>query len=187
MQTIHLMEYHLGGASQGGAASESATPSPQLPDAGKPRVSKFDYDPTTRKVTVQASVQQAGEVKTPLGDEQTFEIPAEATFTGIVHKYNVKNATGRTTLKFTAGSGDAPVVNGASVPLSIVLNAGEEGVVYSPVGKFELNTPLQNGELVAVYNSNSNVRRIFFFADKVTLSRTTEGYLLVERSVISKD
>ena len=109
------------------------------------------------------------------------------TFTGIVHKYNVKNATGRTTLKFTAGSGDAPVVNGASVPLSIVLNAGQEGVVYSPVGKFELNTPLQNGELVAVYNSSLNITGKFFFADKVTLSRTTEGYLLVERSVISKD
>lgn len=55
-----------------------APPAPTLPDAGKPRVSKFDYDPTTRKVTVQASVAQAGEVKTPLGDEQTFDIPAEA-------------------------------------------------------------------------------------------------------------
>ena len=53
-------------------------PAPSLPDAGKPTVSKFDYDPTTRKVTVQASVSQAGEVKTPLGDEQTFDIPAES-------------------------------------------------------------------------------------------------------------
>ena len=52
-------------------------PAPSLPDAGKPRVSKFDYDPTTRKVTVQASVAQAGEVKTPTGDEQTFDIPTE--------------------------------------------------------------------------------------------------------------
>lgn len=151
MQTIHLMEYHLGGAPQGGAASESATPSPQLPDAGKPyvesvsydkdaqkvrlraqnvragevktplgdwqefpievptptplpdagkpRVSKFDYDPTTRKVTVRASVAQAGEVKTPLGDEQTFDIPAEATppaalgFKGYFYKYIVENKT----------------------------------------------------------------------------------------------
>ena len=166
-----------------------APPAPSLPDAGKPRVSKFDYDPSTRKVTVQASVSQAGEVKTPLGDEQTFDIPAEAAFTGIVHKYNVKNAAGRTTLKFTAGSGDAPVVNGASVPLTTVLNAGEEGVVYSPVGKFELNTPLQNGELVASIKNDNNyvAKRTFFFADKVTLSRTTEGYLLVERSVISSN
>ena len=55
-----------------------APPAPSLPDAGKPRVSKFEYDPTTRKVKVQASVLQAGEVKTPLGDEQTFDIPAES-------------------------------------------------------------------------------------------------------------
>lgn len=76
-----------------------APPAPTLPDAGKPRVSKFDYDPTTRKVTVQASVSQAGEVKTPLGDEQTFDIPAEATppaapgFKGYFYKYIVENKT----------------------------------------------------------------------------------------------
>ena len=76
-----------------------APPAPTLPDAGKPRVSKFNYDPTTRKVTVQASVQQAGEVKTPLGDEQTFDIPAEATppaapgFKGYFYKYIVENKT----------------------------------------------------------------------------------------------
>lgn len=75
-----------------------APPAPTLPDAGKPRVSKFDYDPTTRKVTVQASVSQAGEVKTPLGDEQTFDIPAEpakpaASFKGYFYKYVVENKT----------------------------------------------------------------------------------------------
>nr|DAP95349.1 MAG TPA: hypothetical protein [Caudoviricetes sp.] len=148
MQTIHLTEYHLGGASQGGAASEGTTPAPQLPDAGKPyvesvsydkdtkklrlraqnaragevktplgdwqefpievptppaptlpdagkpRVSKFEYDPTTRKVKVQASVLQAGEVKTPLGEEQTFDIPAEpakpaAGFKGYFYRFLV--------------------------------------------------------------------------------------------------
>ena len=73
-------------------------PAPTLPDAGKPRVSKFDYDPTTRKVTVQASVLQAGEVKTPLGEEQTFDIPAEpakpaAGFKGYFYKYVVENKT----------------------------------------------------------------------------------------------
>jgi hypothetical protein len=164
------------------------TPTP-LPDAGKPFVEGVTYDPDTKKVKVRAKVAQAGEVKDPDGELEYFDVEIPEKYIGIVHKYNVKNATGRTTLKYTAGSGDAPVVNGASVPLSIVLNAGQEGVVYSPVGKFELNTPLQNGELVAVYNnySNSNVRRMFFFADKVTLSRTTEGYLLVERSVISED
>lgn len=71
-----------------------APPAPTLPDAGKPRVSKFNYDPTTRKVTVQASVSQAGEVKTPTGDEQTFDIPAEpakpaAGFKGYFYRFLV--------------------------------------------------------------------------------------------------
>lgn len=76
---------------------EVPTPTP-LPDAGKPRVSKFDYDPTTRKVKVQASVQQAGEVKDPQGEEQTFDLPAEpakpaASFKGYFYKYVVENKT----------------------------------------------------------------------------------------------
>ena len=107
------------------------------------------------------------------------------TFTGIVYKYNVKNATGRSTLKFTAGSGDAPVVNGASVPLSIVLNAGQEGVVYSPVGKFELNTPLRNGGLEG--KTSWGGRTLYFMTEAITLSRTSEGYLMIERSVTSTD
>ncbi len=150
MQTIHLMEYHLGGAQQGGAASESATPAPQLPDAGKPyvesvsydkdakkvrlraqnvragevktplgdwqefpievstppaptlpdagkpRVSKFDYDPTTRKVTVQASVLQAGEVKTPLGDWQEFPIQVPPSVDGAFYYLSIVNLSGQT-------------------------------------------------------------------------------------------
>ena len=71
---------------------EIPEPTP-LPDAGKPRVSKFDYDPTTRKVTVQASVLQAGEVKTPQGEEQTFDLPAEETpaVKGVVYMYRMSN------------------------------------------------------------------------------------------------
>ena len=162
-----------------------APPAPSLPDAGKPRVSKFDYDPTTRKATVQASVSQAGEVKTPLGDEQTFDIPAEASFTGIVHKYNVKNNKGRTSIKLATGTEEAPVVNGESVPLSIELNPGQAGVVYSPVSKFELNATLSNGELAGKTNFGGYV--LYYTTEAITLSRTTEGYLLIERSVVSKD
>ena len=71
-----------------------APPAPSLPDAGKPRVSKFEYNKDTRKVTVQASVSQAGEVKTPTGDEQTFDIPAEpakpaAGFKGYFYRFLV--------------------------------------------------------------------------------------------------
>lgn len=71
-----------------------APPAPSLPDAGKPTVSKFEYDPTTRKVTVQASNAQAGEVKTPLGDEQTFDIPAEPAkpeIKGVAFAYDISN------------------------------------------------------------------------------------------------
>lgn len=162
-----------------------APPAPTLPDAGKPRVSKFDYDPATRKVTVQASVSQAGEVKTPLGDEQTFNIPEEAAFTGIVHKYNVRNNKGRTPFTLNTGTGEAPVVNGESVPLSIELQPGQDGVVYSPISKFELNTVLSIGALAGKTKFNRDV--LYYTTEAITLSRTTEGYLLIERSVVSKD
>lgn len=74
MQTIHLTEYHLGGAPQGGAASEGTTPAPQLPDAGKPYVESVSYDKDAKKLRLRAQNARAGEVKTPLGDWQEFPI-----------------------------------------------------------------------------------------------------------------
>ena len=155
-----------------------APPTPTLPDAGKPRVSKFNYDSTTRKVTVQASVAQTGEVKTPLGDEQTFDIPAEAAFTGIVHKYNVKNNNPRGPIEVTTGTGNAPTVNGVSVPLSANIARGASATIFSPVAKFELNAPLGGGSFSVNYSKLS-------LGEAVTLSRTTEGYLLIEREVVA--
>lgn len=155
-----------------------APPAPTLPDAGKPRVSKFNYDSTTRKVTVQASVAQTGEVKTPLGDEQTFDIPAEAAFTGIVHKYNVKNNNPRGPIEVTTGTGNAPTVNGVSVPLSANIARGASATIFSPVAKFELNAPLGGGSFSVNYSKLS-------LGEAVTLSRTTEGYLLIEREVVA--
>ncbi len=94
MQTIHLTEYHLGGAPQGGAASEGTTPAPQLPDAGKPYVDSLSYDKDAKKVRLRAQNARAGEVKTPLGEEQTFDIPAEpakpaAGFKGYFYRFLV--------------------------------------------------------------------------------------------------
>lgn len=70
---------------------------PALPDAGKPRVSRFEYNKDTRKVTVQASVEHAGEVKSPLGEVQTFDIPAEESaapaFKGYFYRFLVKDET----------------------------------------------------------------------------------------------
>ena len=52
---------------------EVPTPTP-LPDAGKPFVENVTYDPDTKKVKVRARNAQAGEVKTPEGEEQEFPI-----------------------------------------------------------------------------------------------------------------
>ena len=181
MQTIHLMEYHLGGASQGGAASEA----PTLPDAGRPHVYSCDIDPTTLKVVVKACVDRAGEVKDPDGELEYFDVEIPEKYTGIVYKYNVKNDRGRTPIKLATGTGEAPVVNGESVPLSIELQPGKAGVVYSPVSKFELNAPLRNGGLEG--KTSWGGRTLYFMTEAITLSRTSEGYLMIERSVTSTD
>lgn len=181
MQTIHLMEYHLGGAPQGGAASEA----PTLPDAGRPHVYSCDIDPTTLKVVVKACVDRAGEVKDPDGELEYFDVEIPEKYTGIVYKYNVKNDRGRTPIKLATGTGEAPVVNGESVPLSIELQPGKAGVVYSPVSKFELNTPLRNGGLEG--KTSLGGRTLYFMTEAITLSRTSEGYLMIERSVTSTD
>lgn len=76
MQTIHLTNYHLGGATPG-ATAEAPTPppTPALPDAGRPYVDSCSYDHATKTVTVRARNQQAGEVKNPEGEAQAFPIP----------------------------------------------------------------------------------------------------------------
>ena len=181
MQTIHLMEYHLGGAPQGGAASEA----PTLPDAGRPHVYSCDIDPTTLKVVVKACVDRAGEVKDPDGELEYFDVEIPEKYTGIVYKYNVKNDRGITPIKLATGTGEAPVVNGESVPLSIELQPGKAGVVYSPVSKFELNTQLRNGGLEG--KPSWGGRTLYFMTEAITLSRTSEGYLMIERSVTSTD
>ena len=107
------------------------------------------------------------------------------TFTGIVYKYNVKNDRERTPIKLATGTGEAPVVNGESVPLSIELQPGKAGVVYSPVSKFELNAPLRNGGLEG--KPSWGGRTLYFMTEAITLSRTSEGYLMIERSVTSTD
>ena len=76
MQTIHLTNYHLGGATPG-AESGGTTPTPPtpLPDAGRPYVDSCSYDHATKTVTVRARNPQAGEVKNPEGEAQAFPIP----------------------------------------------------------------------------------------------------------------
>lgn len=100
------------------------------------------------------------------------------TFTGIVHKYNVKNNNARGgAIQVTTGTGDAPTVNGVSVPLSANIAKGASATIFSPVAKFELNATLGGGSFSVNYYKPS-------FGEAVTLSRTTEGYLLIEREVV---
>ena len=102
--------------------------------------------------------------------------PEAPAFTGIVHKYNVKNNGLRGPIEVTTGSGEAPTVNGVSVPRSATIPIGAEDAIYSSIGKFELNAPLGGGDLSVNYYRIS-------LGDAVQLSRTSEGYLMIERSV----
>lgn len=107
----------------------------------------------------------------------TSHQPEAPAFTGIVHKYNVKNNSVRGAIEVTTGTGDAPTVNGVSVPLSANIAAGASATIFSPVAKFELNAPLGGGSFSVNFYRAA-------FGETVTLSRTTEGYLLIEREVV---
>ena len=107
----------------------------------------------------------------------TSHQPEAPAFTGIVHKYNVKNNNPRGPIEVTTGTGDAPTVNGVSVPLSANIAKGASATIFSPVAKFELNATLGGGSF------SLNLYK-FSFGEAVTLSRTTEGYLLIEREVV---
>lgn len=107
----------------------------------------------------------------------TSHQPEAPAFTGIVHKYNVKNNNARGPIQATTGTGDTPKVNGVTVPRSVTIPIGAEGTIYSSVGKFELNAPLGGGSFSVNYYKVA-------FGEAVTLSRTTEGYLLIEREVV---
>lgn len=103
--------------------------------------------------------------------------PEAPAFTGIVHKYNVKNNGLRGPIVVTTGSGEAPTVNGVSVPRSATIPIGAEGTIYSPIATFGLDTPLSGSALNVKFYRLS-------FGETFTLSRTTEGYLMIEREVV---
>ena len=103
--------------------------------------------------------------------------PEAPAFTGIVHKYNVKNNSRRGPIKVTTGSDEALTVNGVSVPRSATIPIGAKGTIYSPIATFGLDTPLSGGAL--------NVNFYYLsLSETFTRSRTTEGYLMIEREVV---
>ena len=74
MKIVHLIQYHLGGGRKRKGGKGGHTPTPQLPDAGKPYVDSVSYDKDAKKVRLRAQNARAGEVKTPLGDWQEFPV-----------------------------------------------------------------------------------------------------------------
>ena len=44
MKIVHLIQYHLGGGRKRKGGKGGYTPTPQLPDAGKPYVDSISYD-----------------------------------------------------------------------------------------------------------------------------------------------
>lgn len=103
------------------------------------------------------------------------------TFTGIVHKYNLKGRGPRAAAQVTSGEGPTPVVNGVSMHTTANLTPQGKPVIYSPVAKFELNAALSNG---ALSYKPVFAGLLMAFEAPVSLSRTTEGYLLIEHTVI---
>lgn len=177
MQTIHLMEYHLGGASQGGAASEA----PTLPDAGRPHVYSCDIDPTTLKVVVKACVDRAGEVKDPDGELEYFDVEIPEKYTGIIYKYIITNNSGRDATVDLGGAGKSVTVDGFMEATGGILNKGITASVYSPAGRFGASKDFGNG-IFQIKGSDGKPIAAAFGPD-MKYRRTEEGYLLIERRV----
>lgn len=162
-----------------------APPAPTLPDAGKPRVSKFDYDPATRKVTVQASVSQAGEVKTPLGDEQTFDIPAEAAkpeVKGLVFLYEVQNGYSDRGVEVIAGFAESVTIDGQTWPCRAYVRNGSAEMPAEPVmlfsDIFRFDAPMM--PLPSFQSTPGRPEVISQYPPRLT----AEGILLVEQQVM---
>ena len=164
-----------------------APPAPSLPDAGKPHVSKFNYDPTTRKVTVQASVAQAGEVKTPLGDEQTFDIPAEETpaVKGIVYMYRMTNNGTNEEVWTDVDAAESVTVNGETYSTH-----GETSFMLSDGGFIDMQSvicssvkPMPATGYTEYVPLNAHDPGRLKYETEAYVSVSLEGYIVITRNV----
>lgn len=166
-----------------------APPAPTLPDAGKPRVSKFDYDPATRKVTVQASVVQAGEVKTPTGDEQTFDIPAEETpaVKGIVYMYRMTNHGIDEEVWTDVDAAESVTVNGETYythgSTSFELPEGGFDNMQSVICSSVKPMPATGIEYAEYVPLNAHRPERLNYEKEAYVSVSSEGYIVITRNV----
>lgn len=182
MQTIHLTNIHLGGATPC-ATAEAPTPpppTPALPDAGRPHVYACDIDPTTLKVVVQACVDRAGEVKVPDGEVEYFDVEIPEKYSGIVYKYILTNHAGKDARVDLGGRGKGVLVDGTEELTEGVLPNGVTAAVYSPAGKFGDGKDFGNGVFDIRGEADGKPIAARFLAD-AKYRRTEEGNLLIER------
>lgn len=67
-----------------------------MPDAGRPYVESCTFNSATKQVKVRARTPQAGEVKTPEGEEQEFPIQVPPSVDGAFYYLSIVNLSGQT-------------------------------------------------------------------------------------------
>ena len=133
-------------------------PAPSLPDAGRPFVDSCTFDAATRNVNVRARNAQAGEVKTPEGEAQSFPI-------AFIYKVQVTNYSGET-LSFNFRSQKVVMKNTETKVLSSDMQT--DGIVlgYDLFGK-ELRSRLEYISVMTVIESSRiTVMVSFIITDK---------------------
>ena len=150
------------------------------PQAGAPYVDSCTFDRQNRRVTVRARTAQAGWQGQIVGSVQTFAVPVD-TFENYVYKYNVTNNAGYDIRVATSGDSDI-IVNGQQVPRVITIGHGQNASVYSNIMEFRTGADNHGAGFEANF-SNTYDPLALSFKSQDRLSRTTEGYLMIEKLV----
>ena len=143
-------------------------------------VDSCTFDRQNRRVTVRARTAQAGWQGQIVGSVQTFAVPVD-TFENYVYKYNVTNNAGYDIRVATSGDSDI-IVNGQQVPRVVTLSHGQTATVYSNIMEFRTGADNHGAGFEANF-SNTYDPLALSFKSQDRLSRTTEGYLMIEKLV----
>lgn len=168
------------GSVQGAPGHYAEGPKGTPPKAGTPYVDSCTFDRQTKRVTVRARTTQAGWISQPLGGTQTYAINVD-TFDNYVYKYNVTNRSGYDVRVSTSGNSNI-IVNGQKVPRVIFLADGQTDTVYSNIMSFQVGANNAGAGFDATYKNSYNPLPLSI-KNQENLSRTSEGYLLIEKFI----
>ena len=115
-----------------------------------------------------------------MGSVQTFAVPVD-TFENYVYKYNVTNNAGYDIRVATSGDSDI-IVNGQQVPRVITIGHGQTASVYSNIMDFHTGADNHGAGFEANF-PNTYDPLALSFKSQDRLSRTSEGYLMIEKLV----